>query len=110
MARLLLSDEYDADPLATSKTGDTPLHVAARWGYSALVELFITRHHATFCDDDDDDDEDNVGGSRASGTDIDEPNNVGYGPLRMAVRFGHYDAAKALLDAGANPRRKGTRR
>ena len=61
MARLLLSDEYDADPLATSKTGDLPLHVAARWGYAELVELFAARQKiASSVDVDVDDDDDEI--------------------------------------------------
>ena len=65
-------------------TGDFPkklttLHMAAAYGLTAVLEYFLAK-----CED------------------VDQPDAFGMSPLQWAVKKGHMNAVRALLDAGAN--------
>lgn len=69
-----------ADPKATSRTGMTPLHSAARFSGSTEVVALLLASHA----------------------DVAAQTTVGNTPLGYAAMGGHTQVAKLLLEAGAN--------
>ncbi len=86
-AQLLI--EHGADLVACSDTGETPLHLAARLGYSELVALLLTK-----------------------GVDVDlavaaDKPNAGRTSLLLATRYNKDKRTLTLLlDKGANPNRQ----
>ena len=62
--------------------GDTPLHIAARYGQRELLELLLDAE----C------------GKQAK----DAKNNLGHTPLHLAIRTQNTELVKLLLDAGCN--------
>ena len=62
---------------AKDKDGDTPLHIAASWGYKSMVKLLIT-----------------------NGADLNAKGSDGLTPLHMAVN--QKDVMKLLIDNGAD--------
>ncbi|GAB6022717.1 hypothetical protein CHUAL_006813 [Chamberlinius hualienensis] len=85
---LLLVRGSDVD--AVDEVGYTALHLCAEHGYIDILEILL-RHNA-----------------KVDWTDHDSldpyPNTVfADQPLRLAMKNGHYDAAKLLLQNGANP-------
>ena len=78
IVQLLL--DSGADPNKADKTGHTPLHFTARWGYKDVVELLMDR-----------------------GAEVDMPNEWGSTPLHYAAWWGNKDAVRVLLDGGADP-------
>jgi ankyrin repeat protein len=60
--------------------GDTPLHIAAIWGYLEAIELLIR-----------------------AGANVNSVGDMGYTPLLHAVAYGHLAAIRVLLSGGASP-------
>lgn len=88
-ATVQLLIEHGADLIAYSETGETPLHLAARLGYSELVALLLTK-----------------------GVDVDlaitaDKPNAGRTALLLATRYNKDKRTLTLLlDKGANPNRQ----
>jgi ankyrin repeat protein len=84
MIRRLLQHEHDLDIQAKDKEGYDCLKIAAESGFQEIVQLLLDQ----------------------GGTDlINEPlGTTDRSPLCLAVTHGHYETAKTLLLAGANPR------
>nr|WP_255565508.1 ankyrin repeat domain-containing protein [Wolbachia endosymbiont of Cylisticus convexus] len=77
LIKLLLNElRFDIDII--NKEGNTPLHVAARYGRLDAVKGLLTR-----------------------GANIDARNNVNNTPLHIAARYGQLDVVKELLDKKA---------
>jgi ankyrin repeat protein len=76
-AKLLI--EHGADPAARDRGGYTPLHWAALKGYKRVVELLVRL------------------------VDVNTQSSAGLTALLQASAAGHLDAARVLLNAGADP-------
>jgi ankyrin len=81
MAEFLVANGAAVDVRAFD--GNTPLHVAARWGYISLIELLVR-----------------------SGADVNAASAGGDTPLHRLALIGARDSAKFLLEHGANPNAK----
>ncbi len=73
-----------ASPLAKDQAGSIPLHYAAVTGNCEVIDVLAPY-------------------SFVDGMKVDIPNNDGFTPLHLAIQEGRLNAAKHLLDAGANP-------
>lgn len=60
-------------------SGDQPLHIAALWGDSELIETFLE-----------------------AGADIDSAGEYGFTPLHYAIQQDNVEAARLLIERGAN--------
>ena len=69
-----------ANPNAKDRYGNTPLHVAAAWGYADVVKMLLD-HYAY----------------------VNARDNSGATPLHRAAAYGRADIARLLLEHGANP-------
>ncbi len=76
----LLIEKGGAKVNITINTGETPLHIAAKKGYSKIVTILLA-HKA----------------------DMEAQDLIRQTPLIAAVRANRYDTAKILLENGANP-------
>lgn len=86
-AELLLQQGYDVNAL--DDFGYSALHLAARHGYTDMMEILIKHGSAI----------------NFNPLDLEErfPIDAVEEPLRMALKYGHRNAAKLLLENGANP-------
>jgi hypothetical protein len=80
-----------ADPTIPDTAGNTPLHLFAFTGKLRMMQVILLNYHP---------DNSNVN----INVNIDARNNMGFTPLHCAVERGFADCAKALVQAGANPR------
>ena len=64
-------------------SGDQPLHIAAFWGDSELIETFLE-----------------------AGADIDSAGEDGFTPLHYAIQQDKVEAARLLMERGANLQKK----
>ncbi len=69
-----------AMPTIRDKRGRTPIHYAAELGHVAIVRLFL--------------------GETVAG--IDDGDIAGWTPLRLAIRWDHFDTVKLLIDLGVH--------
>lgn len=75
-----------------NKRGDTPLHVAARYGHGVLVKFLIEQAKA------DDRDGDVESGDKAVKEMLRSGNSVKDTALHEAARFGHVEVARVLVE------------
>lgn len=78
------------DVNALDEVGYSALHLCAEHGYGEIVDLLI-KHHAR------------VDWSDRDSTELYPKTVLADQPLRLAIKNGHYDVAKLLLQNGANP-------
>lgn len=78
------------DVNAQDEVGYSALHLCAEHGYTEIIDLLI-KHHAR------------VDWSDPDSTEPYPKTVLADQPLRLAIKNGHYDVAKLLLQNGANP-------
>lgn len=99
LAQLLIDHGADVHARASSNEWRTQItseprgQYRPRGGLTAL--LYAARSGCTRC----------VRGLLEAGADVDQPNPDGVAPLMVALDNFHFDTARVLLDAGANPHR-----
>ncbi|MCI5146631.1 MAG: ankyrin repeat domain-containing protein, partial [Candidatus Electrothrix sp. AR3] len=71
--------EKGADLNAQNSYGDTPLMIAARYGYIDIIQVLLNK-----------------------GADVDTKNKSDWTALMLAARYNHADIVQALLDKGAD--------
>ncbi|KAK7079079.1 hypothetical protein SK128_021840 [Halocaridina rubra] len=87
-AEFLIDEGCDIN--ARDEIGYTALHLSAEHGYTEMMEVLLKRDaQVNFNIPPEDED--------------DFPTDVGDEPLRLALKHDHYEAAKLLLEHGANP-------
>lgn len=78
--------DYGALPSLWSRTGDTALHTACRWGYEMIVDEFLKRSEKEL--------------------DYDAVNSVGLTALALASRYGHNACVEKLVVSGVDINKK----